>query len=143
MLNTTGGACIGLATLAAAAADDTLSEDALGEAAVLACLPEAAAGQCTADEAALAATYVAALPCDEDEATDATDDDCPSDPSDACMMCMWMTGEMTSETPVASELTAALAICDPADDDLSDKTSGTASLVVSLLASVSAVVAHL
>jgi hypothetical protein len=55
---------------------------------------------------------------------------------------MSQTGEMTSEPSVASELTAALAICAPAVED-PDTASGTASLVVSLLASVSAVVAHL
>ena len=97
-------------------------------------------GQCTAADVALADAYIAALPCDE-QRDGAGDDDCPPDPSAACMMCMFKTGEMTSEPSVASELTAALAICDPADEV--DKTSGTASLVVSLLASVSAVVAHL
>ena len=90
-------------------------------------------GQCTAADVALADAYIAALPCD---------DDCPSNPSNACMYCMSQTGEMTSEPSVASELTAALAICAPAVED-PDTASGTASLVVSLLESVSAVVAHL
>jgi hypothetical protein len=130
---TTGNACIGTASIAAAVADD---DDVDEEAAFMACLPAAAAGQCTAAEAEVGLTYVAALPCD--------DDDCPSTDAmgDGCGICMWKTGEITDwDNPVAAELEAAMAICDP---DEQNKTSGSAGLVMSLaLASVSAAATQL
>jgi hypothetical protein len=137
---------MGTAAFAAAVADDTLDEEAAGEAGAHVCLPAAAAGQCTAADAEVGATYVAALPCDGEGTTtpDDASDDCPSTDAmgDGCEVCMWKTGEVTDwDAPVAAELEAAMAICDPAEPD---KTSGSAGLVVSLaLVSVSAVVAQL
>ena len=130
----TGWGCIFSATDAAKVADDTLTDDEAADAARLACLPAAAAGQCTAAEATLGAAYIAAMPCDVDGTDDATDD-CPSmDLSDACGICIWETGEIADISDqaawAAAEVEAAIAICDPVEAD--PKLSGSAGLVVSL-----------
>ena len=107
-------------------------------AAAMTCGPAAAPGQCTAAEATAGRAWFAAMPCDGDgttvETADDTSDDCPADPdvSDACEMCLFMSGEVW---------TAAMEVCEPT---LEAKSSGTAGLVASLaLASVSAVAAQL
>ena len=134
-----GYTCLDRAASAAVAADDTLDQEAAGDAAALACAPTPAEGQCTAADAKIAAAF--ALPCDDDGTATPDDDsdDCSTiegSLSASCAVCLFATEEVAAhmDGTTAEDLIAAMAICAPLD-----KTSGTAGLVVSLaLASVCA-----
>ena len=145
-VTTTGGVCTIVAAVVVAAADDSLlTDDQIGAAAYYFCLPAAAAGQCTTADIAQQNAHAAAIPCDNDESTGTTDDDCPtSDVTTACEVCFLQAAQPNDPGNMsADEMATGAAVC-AVSTETGVKASGVAGMVASLaLASASAITTQL